>query len=200
MKKWFIFALIAAVFMVTFTACNKDEEGDDGLGLAGAISSDTSVFDDINGFQSLIVTWNGVPGYDYYVYFEQRDISGVITPLAVSGIKGQTLFGIDPIDEDPYWQRNKDTAGKNKWSIAISSVAGKHFVGNPTDWGLSDGKIESSVTVLEDLDALITTINEEVIKDTKDRVVWYRVGVGAANPGGFPMIRQRSVMFENKWF
>jgi len=68
MKKWFILALVAAVFMVTFPACGGDDDG--GISEAGNVVMSLS-----QDKAYIIVTWNGDEvGYRYDVVF--ADVEG----------------------------------------------------------------------------------------------------------------------------
>ena len=209
MKKWFILALIAAVFMVTFPACGGDE-GDDGQGIASEPKALVTPNDDGDGLGSIIITWDGVEGYDYYVFFEKRDLNGVITPLSLAGVKGQTVFQFKEVeDAEPYWQIAQDLKGtaKNRWAIALGTgdtLTGdeKYYVGNPFDGAKLDDDSGTSVVypVYDDLDELLTAIDEEyqIYLAEEPRTVYYRVGVAAANPGGYPMTEKRTLVY-SKW-
>jgi len=204
MKKWFIFALIAAVFMVTFTACNKDEEGDDGQGRASPPRAD--LYESTSGaLGSIIVNWNGSPGYDYYVFFEKRDLNGIITPMALAGVKGQTVFQFEEDSTAPYWKLTTAGTSPTKWAIAIGSGGAASgtdiYIGNPKDSFETNGGADTT-SVLVDVAALFEEIAKEykVYKDGDLRTVWYRVGVAAANPGGFPMRTQRTLVYSGWMF
>jgi hypothetical protein len=143
MKKWFIFGVIAAMFaMVMFTACPS---GDDGGGAASMPVVDPLKNQAGDTLVGAIITWDGVDGYNYYVYFEQRDISGIIKPLVQDlGVKGQTVYGFkkkvsNNVPVAPYWEIDRDNTSATNWAIAIGSdVSGAytgllHYVGNPFD-------------------------------------------------------------------
>jgi len=209
MKKWLIIAAVVAMFAMVFTACGKDEDS----GGAASQPELTLVYDNaVNtptdataALQALIVTWTGADGYDYDVYFEQRNAAGVITSLNNTanpkGIKGQTLFALKAKTGDsgpvsPWWALdNPDAAEKNLWSIALGTVtvgSSKHYHGSdPTD-------------VDSDLDTIFGTIAGEVVKGVgankaTPRTTYYRIGVAAANPGGYPIAEKRTVVY-SEWF
>jgi len=119
MKKWLIFAVIAAMFaMVMFPACGKDEGGE-------AVAE--NVIAKLEG-SDVIVTWTGDVGSDYAVYSLKQGY-----PLTSSGdikleIDGQRLLRYYK-DYNPY----STTAGnyvsggetnpqEEQWSAIIESA------------------------------------------------------------------------------
>jgi len=195
---------------MVFSACGKDEDS----GGAASQPELTLVYNDAvntptdatTTLQALIVTWTGADGYDYDVYFEQRNAAGVITSLdgqavaTSSGIKGQTLFalkvktGTDNKPAAPWWELdNPDAAEKNLWSIALGTGTPAHYYGN------SDGStIDGYVT------GVFGNIATEVVKGVgaakaTPRTTYYRIGVAAANPGGYPIAEKRTVVY-SEWF
>jgi hypothetical protein len=200
MKKWLIFAVIAAMFaMVMFPACgNKSGESDGAAGMPDVVQVLNAAGDTL---LAVIVRWEGTAGYDYYVYFEERDIYGTVMPLAgntVYAVKGQTTYGLianidsnDDGDPDtPFWQIDVGSAEKTSWSIAIS--ADDCYYGNM-----------DTTTITPALKTAFGTVKIEVQKGLSDppvdRAKWYRVGVVAGNPGGYPIEEKRAIVYSD-WF
>jgi len=106
MKKWLIFAVIAAMFaMVMFPACGKDEGGN-----AAAAENVRAYL--IGG--EVIVSWTGSANSDYIVYVQEKKINGEYSVAAETTI-GQnqmkyvlaTTGGVaSPVrvnDNEEYW-------------------------------------------------------------------------------------------------
>jgi len=219
MKKWLIIAAVVAMFAMVFPACGKDEGGNGDASppeLTFVYNTEGGVIGTgATALQALIVTWTGAAGYDYEVYFEQRDFNGVITPLDInpatpaipSGVKGQTLYpvkmkiGSDKKPADPYWEIGEpDGAEKTLWSIAIgassSGTLDHHYYGNTSS---------TTNTALDSLFSTLTTgtgkINQALPGNATvvPRTVHFRVGIVAAHPGGFPIAEKRTIVY-SEWF
>jgi hypothetical protein len=90
MKKWLIFAVIAAMFaMVMFPACGGDAEESD-----GAASDVVVTFDDPAAPTAALISWNGDASYEYGVYYQVIDYLGSITPVVFID-RGQNLYTYD---------------------------------------------------------------------------------------------------------
>jgi len=208
MKKILIIAAVVAMFAMVFTACGKDEDS----GGAASQPELTLVYDNAvntptattSALNALIVTWTGAGGYDYEVYFEQRDPDGIIKPISddtAVKIKGQTLYALKAKTGDsgpvsPWWELdNIDAAEKDLWSIALSSVSNGHYY-----YDVRSGTTPTNTA----LNTLFSTIAGEVkmavgTNSSTPRQVYYRVGVAAANPGGYPIAEKRTVVY-SEWF
>ena len=214
MKKFLIFAVIAAMFATVFPACGKDDDS----GGAASPPEVQLVYDKADAkeaaaLNAIIVTWTGAAGYDYDVYFERRNLDGVITALETNGVKGQTLYALkvketsatnkDPIT--PFWEidTNIEAAEETLWSLAISSASNNHYyfgapatVGaSPTNNALNDLFTKASAPI-----GISNEINPTLgATPTGSRTVHFRVGVAAANPGGYPIAEKRTVVYSD-WF
>jgi hypothetical protein len=203
MKKWLIFAVIAAMFaMVMFPACGN--KGDDRGSAADNVEVRQMLSAKMNEGKygsgaELIgynITWEGVPGYDYYVYYEVKDPDGTITPAASSkAIKGQTLFKFDqllnsatpPAPTTPFIKVS-DADDANSWSILVTDNSKSFGQGYS---GTVDGTDHGGTAT----DDLWTDWTNNVWTVTGSMV---RVAVLPAFPGGFPM-EEKTVKYSN-WF
>ena len=210
MKKCLIFAAVVAMFAMVFLACGKDEGGNGDASppeVQLVYNTKDGLREDATAnVKAIIVTWTGAAGYDYDVYFEQRDLNGVISPLEVSGVRGQTLYALKikkdkttGIPQTPFWEidDNIDAAEETLWSIAISTEAGaNHYY-----FGASSTTPTDTDNAL---DAVIASLTGEIDPtlpktSTMSRSIYYRVGVAAANPGGYPIAEKRTVVY-SEWF
>jgi len=221
MKKCLIIAAVVAMFAMVFTACGKDEDS----GGAASQPELTLVYDNaVNTpnattarLEALIVTWTGADGYDYEVYFEQRDPNGIITPISTSvAVKGQTLYALKANTNtsgaavSPGWETdNIDAAEKNLWSIAVSSQAGKQYYYG-ADMPTSSGTVTTALETVFGSATFGAAAGSGLRKQIEDaleskgagrvpRSVYYRIGVAAANPGGYPLAEKRTVVY-SEWF
>jgi hypothetical protein len=156
MKKWLIFAVIAAMFaMVMVAACGGGDEG----GSDGA-ASDVRVF--VNQISpnatAALIQWNGDPSYEYGVYYQVIDQLQTIYPVIYMGL-GQNLYTYTASGG----AAELNTQGPNLWQYYLASGAST----NPGGLGgVTLGAIIASASAVSSSSAV-------------------RFGVGALNPGGF---------------
>jgi hypothetical protein len=218
MKKWLIFAVIAAMFaMVMFPAC-----GDKGGGDNGGAASNVEVIKMYDGVQTdnafpantkvvaYNIKWDGVPGYDYYVYYEVKDPTGEVKK-ATKQVKGQTLYkfstlystGASPVLTTPF-VKLEDADDKTNWSIlACKATNGALTVVGSTATGGYSGDIDYTSPGGDHGAAAASTLWGEfwtsgtgVFSDTAAMV---RIAVVANYPGGFSIPEQRSIVYSD-WF
>jgi hypothetical protein len=205
MKKWLIFAVIAALFaVVMFPACGDKGAGDNGGAASGVtVTKMYSVPDPTKAPGTLAaynITWEGVPGYDYFVYYEVKDPDGTVQYVDTTNwlpVKGQTLFAFqekkDPADTtgatlaNPYFEPI-DAADQNAWSILVASgTAG--YSGTINSAGTDHGGTAAG--------GLWTALGGGGSATPEKK---YRIAVVAANPGGFPIEEKRTVVYSEGWF
>jgi hypothetical protein len=204
MKKWFIFGVIAAMFaMVMFTACPS---GDDGGGAASnvTVTKMYSVADPVHpipaGAVTLVaynITWEGVPGYDYFVYYEVKDPDGTVRFSDTTNyipVKGQTLFKFQPLVDktvttgaltSPYFEA-VDADDENSWAILVAAASTGY-----------SGTIVSGDKGAAAAGLLWTALGGGGAVTAEKK---YRIAVVAANPGGFPIEEQRTIVYSTEWF
>jgi hypothetical protein len=226
MKKWLIFAAVAAMFaVVMFPAC---ETGGDDAGIADSVNVE-ALFDEVagqNGYSataSLIgynITWEGVPGYDYYAYFEVMDARGDIQ-RATTQVKGQTVYKFGKKTsgstlDAPFIMR-EEADGKESWSIlACAATFGPDAVGPYTaattssagTWTTSgtggySGDVNLTTpdhgsAVANALWTALVAVNGKDVTYTSGKIAaQFRIAVVPANPGGFPFEDQRTVRYSD---
>jgi len=156
MKKWFILALVAAVFMVTFPACGGDDGG------VGSASNVKALVDDESDPGAILITWNASDGYEYRVYYQ---VLNDLSPAAIVDIGlGQNVFEYDITAEDP--TIGAKNSSKSKWQYLVETTGSTTFTAIKT---------------------AATTANEEGL---------VRFGVGPANPGGFPLENEITIVWD----
>jgi hypothetical protein len=161
------------------------------------------------------ITWDGVPGYDYYAYYEVMDARGEIQ-RATTQVKGQTVFAFGKADVDtapalkvPFIKRSL-AAGKENWSIlACKAVAGPDADGAYTaasnTYGTAGTGGYSGDVVLSaddhgagkaaDLWGALVDVFDSGATPAGSVAAKFRIAVVPANPGGFPIEEQRTVRY-----
>jgi hypothetical protein len=224
MKKWLIFGVIVAMFaVVMFPAC---ESGGDDAGIADSVIVERffdHVADSDGGYAAgtkLVgynIKWEGVPGYDYYAYYEIMDARGELQRGGTQ-IKGQTVFEFAPqttIDTGTALKapfvKVSPTSGKESWSIYACLLAeGADTTSYKTGGtGGYSGDVTLDLTgveppdhgakVLKDFwDALVNVFDSSATPPGSEAAK-FRIGVVPANPGGFPFEEQRTVKYSD-WY
>jgi hypothetical protein len=212
MKKWLIFAVIAAMFaMVMFTACPG---GDDGGGAASGVTV-TKMYDkeQVSGeypagtaLVAYNITWEGVDGYDYYVYYEKKDPSGQIEK-ATNQVKGQTVYSFDKMYDNASpsvlvttYAKLQDAGDKNSWAILVcptSYGALTEYTAAPTLTGGYSGDVVYPSNVGDHGSTAAAALWGVFSTDTTTE---YRIGVVAHYPGGYPFEEKREVVYSTGWF
>jgi hypothetical protein len=217
MKKWLIFAVIAAMFaVVMFPACGDKGAGDNG-GIADNVQVIPLYDNDKTGTPAAYphttyligynITWDGVPGYDYYAYYEIMDARGDIQ-RATRQVKGQTVYSFDreavdtsaaPALKIPGIKRS-EAAGKENWSILACAA-----LGGPDATGITAGAPSGgsggycgdvNLTTPDHGQAAATILFTALSTVHKTSpVAKFRIAVVPANPGGFPFEEQRTVKY-----
>jgi hypothetical protein len=193
MKKWMIFAVIAAVFMVTFPACGGDDDGGPSassvvatlkyIALPLCEADGTPVKDNQTSATAIpaagiLVTWEGGAGYDYYlVWQDKNDLTKTVGGSNISA--GQNLYTYEPYTPTgataPTQLRRVLNTDKGQWSVLLSPNA-----------GAESGGAEGIVDYPGFYAGLKNLINGVYAAGTNDKIEG-RFGVAAAEPGGFPL-------------
>jgi hypothetical protein len=224
MKKWLIFAAVAAMFaVVMFPAC---ETGGDGDGVADSVNVE-AFYDHIQvsgaypagtKIVAYNITWEGVPGYDYYVYYEVMDARGEIQAsylsTAFDQVKGQTVYKFAAqttptttggnVLNLPYVK--SDLAdGKESWSILacaedggpdeVTAAGGSGGYSGDVILPASDG--EHGATAAANLWQNLLDVFDKAATVPGSEVAQFRIAVVPANPGGYPFEEQRTVKYSD---
>jgi hypothetical protein len=114
MKKWLIFAVIAAMVLMAFPSCGGDEEA--GEPVADGINARV-----YNSGANVLIEWDGDGNTDYSVYSETLDYP-VANGQVTLEIAGQRLFKY--LDDDGNFVAagltNPD-GSEGKWSAVVSA-------------------------------------------------------------------------------
>jgi hypothetical protein len=191
MKKWLIFAVIAALFaVVMFPAC-----GDKGGGDNGSAASNVQVYKVTDSLPAdlttaavtaLNVVWDGAEGYEYSVYFEKLTPEGKIETVSSSILRGQTLYGFKAKKtsagayDNPGWEATQDGTEKNRWAILLTTGTDGY------SGTLNDNGDDHGGTAAGTLWTTLSAITGE-----------FRVVVVGAYPGGFPIDEQKVIVYSN---
>jgi hypothetical protein len=178
MKKWLIFAVIAAVFaMVMFPACGGDD-GDGGPSASNVIAKVLTVpvveadgTTSVTGTGAILITWEGGAGYDYYFILQEKsDLPQTAGGSEIS--RGQNLYAYEPVTVDGTVTKYKRVLNQDKGQWAVLLFEDTDTPAN----GFTDYK--NFYTALVALPSV-----------TAGEAALGRFGVAAANPGGFPLER-----------
>jgi len=126
MKKWLIFAVIAAMFaMVMFPSCGKDEGGE-------AVASDVRL---TKIGSTYVLTWDGNGGTDYGVYYMEQGyplngtasssaaVGGKVNLIMVGSNQKKYIKAFDTADNRQTLLNTTEgvlnTDGDDKWSVVV---------------------------------------------------------------------------------
>jgi hypothetical protein len=211
MKKWFIFAVIAAVFMVTFPACGGDEDSAPAASEVKAtlyqsyfsiplVNSDGTAVNLSNGTTAInasthkviLLEWTADPVYDYYfVWQKKNDLTKQIGGTNIS--LGQNIYKYDVPKNDagvPQKIVRSINDDKSHWSVLIVADSGADAgvaPSLPIDSGNPHGILgyPDFYLALLQLEGITGAVTTEVAEG--------RFGVAAAIPGGFPLENVKTV-------
>jgi hypothetical protein len=173
MKKWLIFAVIAAMFLVMFPACGGDDES------GPSVDSVVATPNDLDDPTEVLITWTGGFGYEYGVYFQIINSLTSITSTTYLGL-GQNLYSYELNDSDTY-DKVLNTENQDQWAYLLN------------DASIGDLTLYDGTAVIDDFSDLVTFATGQ----NTEGVV--RFGIAPANPGGFPLPDQITIKWDENY-